>query len=135
MSQTTIKAALYAAVSAVAGGLTIAYPNAKFDPPAQSAGYLAVAVNFAQPENGEMGRGRDREIGYLEVLVRFPLGAGEGAAQARCEAIAAAFPQGTSISCGGGIFATVDRPPEIRPGYRDADRWAQPVRVRFFANL
>ena len=135
MSQTSIKVALYAALDAAAGGLACSKPNAAFTPPGPQTAYYVAAVNFAQPENGEQGRGRDREVGYLEAVAKFPLGKGEGPAQAWCDAVKAAIPQSREVMTADSVSVIVDRPPEIRPGYRDAARWAQPIRVRFFANL
>lgn len=135
MSKVAIASALYTQLATGTASVPITYANEELDPPGTLAeSFIVASVAFAQPENDEMGRGRDREVGYLEAVCKFPLGEGEGPCLARCEAIAAVFTKATAITAGS-VSIFVDRPPEIRPGYRDGDRWAQPVRVRFFANL
>lgn len=136
MSKVAIASALYTQLATGTASVPISYANEELDPPGTLAeSFIVASVAFAQPENNEVGRGRDREVGYLEAVCKFPLGEGEGPCLARCEAIAAVFPKATSLTATGGISVITDRPPEIRPAYRDGDRWAQAIRIRFFANL
>ena len=70
----------------------------------------------------------------MQVTLRYPLNTGPAAAAARAEAIRTAFPRGLSLTSGA-VKVTVSDTPEILPAYIDGDRYAVPVRIRFFSHV
>lgn len=132
MSVTAIRAALETALAAMTPALATAYENAAFTPVAGTP-YQAVAVLFARPSNTENAPSH-MELGFMQVTLRYPVNTGPGAAAARAELIRTAFPRGRTV-ISSGIKTTISDTPEIMPGYVDGDRWAVPVRIRFFAHI
>lgn len=133
MSLSAIRAALETQLSAITPALPTAWENAPFEPPA-GAPYQRVNLIPAPPENPTFGDGFRRERGMLQVTLAYPLGSGPAQAAARSELIRQAFPRGASLTAGG-IVTTIEKTPEIGPGLIEGDRYAVPVRVRFFANI
>ena len=132
MSSVKVKAALETALNAMSPALLTAWENAQFQPVAGTP-YQQVNVLFAPPENVEYGR-RYREVGYMRVMLMYPLGNGLADAMARAELIRASFYRGASF-VKDTVTVIIERTPEISTGSVDGDRWAIPVKIRFFANV
>jgi hypothetical protein len=132
VSVTAIRAALEGALAAMSPALSTAYENVTFTPVAGTP-YQAVAILLARPSNTENAPSH-LEQGFVQVTLRYPLNTGPAAAAARAELIRAAFPRGRTLTSGG-INTTISDTPEITPGSVDGDRWAVPVRIRFFAHI
>ena len=129
----TIRAALETRLVAMAPLLATQWENAAFVPVACTP-YQAVSLLMATPQNPTLGDGFFRELGFLQVTLRYPQNAGAGAAGAQAQAIRAWFPRGLSLTAGG-VSVTVSGTVDIQPGSIDGDRYAVPVRIPFFANI
>lgn len=132
MSAVKIRAALEVALNAMSPALSTAWENAAFVP-VPGTPYQQVNVLFASPDNIEFGR-THRESGFMQVKLMYPLQVGTSAAAARAELIRSTFYRGASFTSSG-VTVVVERTPEISPGSVDGDRYAIPVKVRFFANI
>lgn len=129
----TIRAALETRLAGMSPGLATQWENAAFTPVAGTP-YQAVSLVMATPQSPTIGDGFYRELGFLQVTLRYPQNAGAGAADAQARAIRAWFPRGLSLTAGG-VTVTVSATADIRPGFIDGDRYAVPVRIAFFANI
>ena len=132
MSIKQIKAALETHLKAMPNGLTTAWENVSFDPPAGP--YQRADLLPAAPENPTLGDGMFREIGVFQVTLFYDLDGGGGVVYAMAEAVRDWFPRGLSLTSGG-IQVTISRTGEIGPKFRDNDRFVLPVRLRYFANI
>lgn len=130
MSLPAVRIALETALAAMSPALATAWENADYSP-VEGTPYQAVFLLPAEPDNPEMGR-LAREQGILQISLRYPLGSGPAAAQARAELIRDTFYRGGSFTASG-ITTTIERTPHILPGRAEEDRWVVPVRVRFYA--
>jgi hypothetical protein len=132
MSIASVRAALETKLAAMTPSLATAYENAPYTPisgtPYQAAYLLPVT------ENPTMGDGYYRLAGIFQITLFYPLQTGPAAAAARAELIRTAFKRGTSM-VSGSVTVIVERTPDILQGRVDGDRWALPVRVRFFAGI
>ena len=148
MSISSVRIALETKLATITPALSTAYENVPFTPVTGTA-YQAAYLLPATPANPTMGDGYYREQGIFQVTLMYPLQAGPKTAAARAELIRAAFKRGTSITIDGidnwydyffspfgGITTTiVDRTPEIGQGRVDGDRWALPVKIRWYAGI
>lgn len=132
MSNSQITTALETALLATAPTFPTAWENVTFAP--TQAAYQVVTTLFTQPDNPTFGNNFQRQRGYLQVQLRYPLGEGKQNAVTRAETIAAAFPRGASFASGG-ITTVIERSPEIMAGYTDENRFIVNVKIRFFANI
>lgn len=132
MSTISIRAALEVALNAMTPPLSTAWENAAFAPVAGTP-YQAVNVLFVSPDNQVMGRPHI-ELGFMQVKLMYPLQVGTAVVAARAELIRQTFYRGASFSSGG-VTVVINKTPEISPGSVDGDRWAVPVKVRFFSNI
>lgn len=131
MSAVKIKAALETALNGMAS-LSTAWENAAFTPVAGTP-YQQVNILFAEPDNVEYGR-THRELGFMQIKLMYPLQVGSVTAITRAELIRSTFYRGASFTSSG-VTVIIDRTPEISAGSVEGDRWAIPVKVRFFANI
>ena len=129
---TNIRAALEVALNAMSPSLSTAFENAPFTP-VTGTPYQKVQLLFAEPVNTEFGS-RHRELGFMQVTLFYPLLVGAAAAAARAELIRTTFYRGAAF-VNGGVTVTVSNTPEVSPGSVDGDRFAIPVKVRFFSNI
>lgn len=127
-----IRAALETALNGMSPALSTAWENAAFVPVAGTP-YQKVHILFAQPDNQEFGS-RHRELGFLQVTLMYPLQVGTSLINARAELIRSTFYRGAAF-VNGGVTVTVSDTPEVSPGDVDGDRYAVPVKIRFFSNL
>ena len=132
MSTVSIRAALEVALNAMTPVLSTAWENAPFLPVAGTP-YQAVHVLFASPDNVTFGSAHI-ERGYMQVKLMYPLQVGTAVVAARAEAIRTAFKRGNSFTSGG-VTVHIEKTPEISPGTVEGDRFALPVKVRFFSNV
>lgn len=131
MSRRAIRQALETALDAV-GGINTAWENRDFTPVVGTP-YQAAFVLFAAPDNPEIGTAYT-ERGFLQVNLQYPVGDGPAAADARAEAIRAAFPRGASFTASGKVVH-VSNTPEIGGGRSEDDRYLVPVRVPFHSHI
>jgi hypothetical protein len=133
MSVVSIRKALETAVNAMTPALSTAFENASYTPPAASVPYQQVNILLAQPENQEYGL-RHRELGYMQIKLMYPLQSGTGTIAARAELIRSTFYRGASFVADG-VTVIIEKTPEVSPGSVEGDRFAIPVKVRFFSNV
>lgn len=133
MSQAAISNALETRLSAIASPLATAWENVEFTP-VGGVEYQKVDILFSEPENPVFSNTFNRQRGFMQVQLRYPLNTGRQAALARAEAIKNWFPRGLSLS-DSGVTAIVEKTPEISKGGVVDDRYVVNVRIRFFANL
>lgn len=132
MSAVKVKAALETGLNAMSPALSTAWENATFVPVAGTA-YQAVNLLLAPPVNNEYGNGY-REEGIMQVTLMYPIQVGASTALARAELIRTTFKRGTTFTKDT-VTVTVSNTPEIAPGAVEGDRYALPVKVRFFSNI
>ena len=131
MSAVKIKSALEVALNAMTA-LSTNWENTAFIPVAGTA-YQQVNILLAEPENIEYGR-THRELGYMQIKLMYPLQVGSVTAITRAELIRSTFYRGASFTASG-VTVIIERTPEIGAGSVEGDRWAIPVKIRFFANI
>lgn len=127
-----IRAALETALNAMSPALATAWENMAYTPVAGTA-YQQVHILFAAPDNLEFGS-HHREVGYMQVKLMYPLQVGTATIAARAELIRTTFYRGASFTSSG-VTVVIEKTPEVSPGSVEGDRWAVPVKVRFFANI
>jgi len=132
MSTVNIRAALETALNNITPSIAQAWENAAFTPVAGTP-YQQVNILFAEPDNVEYGR-TYRELGYLQIKLMYPLKNGSLTAITRAELIRSTFYRGASFTSSG-VTVVIDKTPEISAGSVEGDRWAIPVKIRFFANI
>lgn len=132
MSQAVIRQLLEVALNAMTPALPTQFENVDFDPPA-SGPYQSVNLVSAV-DNRVYGNTYYEEEGYLQVLLRYPTGAGVQAAALRAELLRATFARGSTYSQGG-VTVTIWKTPDVKPGFLNEDRWCIPVRVPFHAQI
>lgn len=133
MSVVTIRAILETALNGMAPSIATAFENVTFQPPAADVPYQAVFVLFATPDNPETGSGY-RELGYMQVTLKYPIQAGSGDTAARAIAVRNLFNKNTSFT-NSGVVLTISKTPSIGNGVVDEDRWAVPIKIPFHANF
>lgn len=132
MSVVKIRAALETALNAMSPAVSTAWENMAFTPVAGTA-YQRVNLLLATPENIEFGR-HHREVGYMQVTLMYPLQVGTATVAARAELLRTTFYRGASFTASG-VTVVIDQTPEVSPGSVEGDRYAVPVKVRFYANI
>lgn len=130
MSVVKIRAALETALNGMTPALSTSFENVQFTPVARTP-YQQAYVLFAPPINKEFGSGHI-ENGYMQVKLMYPLSEGTSAIAARAELIRSTFKRGYSFT-NSGMTVTISETPEVAPGAVEGDRYAIPVKVRFFS--
>lgn len=116
MGQSDIKSALVSHLESIGASITFNYPNLK-----QSTEIPCgdVSFHFNQPEVVTLGSGgEDNHDGFMQILLKYPVGQGDGAILAMADQIRQEFLAGqkcqygdqvvTIINCGIGLFDTWD---------------------------
>ncbi len=134
MSQVKIRIALEKALDAITPKLPTAFDNVTFSPPAATSPFQQATVLFAEPDNPSFGDSFHREKGIFQITLLYPLKKGTADATARAELLRSIFKRGTTL-VEAGVYVTIERTPEISSGKPDGDRWAVPVKIRFFSNI
>jgi hypothetical protein len=132
VSEALVRIALETRLNAMAGGLTTAWENQDFTPTPDVA-YQRAAILPAEPQPLSMTT-LVRLSGLLQVTLMYPQSSGPGAAQQQAELLRTWFPRALAMVAGG-VVVQVERTPYVMQGSADGDRWALPVRVRYFANI
>lgn len=101
--------------------------------PGSGIPYQRATVLFAAPDNPVYGPGY-QERGILQVTLYYPIQTGAGAAALRAALIRDTFKRGTSL-VSGAVTVVIEKTPEIGAGTPDGDRWALPVKIRWYANV
>jgi Bacteriophage related domain of unknown function len=133
MSQLKIRAALEGALASIKPSIDTAYQNVPYKP-VTGREYQAAYLLTAPPNNYAIGDDSRQERGIFQVSLMFPSGRGPAAAGARAELIQALFHRGASFTKDD-VTVQIERTPEISTGSEDDDRWAVPVKIRWFCNL
>ena len=133
MSLVSIRAALETKLKAITPVLATAWENGAYTPVPGTA-YQQVYLLTATPENPTLGDAFYREHGILQITLMYPLKAGSNAATTRAELIRTAFKRGTTLTSGT-VSVIIERTPEIGQGRVDGDRWALPVKIRWYAGI
>jgi len=98
MSLAKIESALIQAYEEAALGLPTAYENRGFDPP-NDAPWAALYVLPNQPDVVTLGNGgEDDHTGVLQIDLRYPLNAGNGAAVAMADLIRDVYEAGVDLT-------------------------------------
>lgn len=133
MSVVDIRAALEARLQSMAdylGDANTQWENTAFTP--ADAAYQSVYLLLADPINPEMG-GYIQQQGYMQVTLRYPANKGSGDAAAQAQKIRGWFYKGLSLAANG-FTVTINKTPTVSPGANDGDRYAVPVKIKFYAN-
>lgn len=133
MSIVSVRAALETKLNNMTPSLATAWENAPYTPVTGTA-YQRVWLLTAEPSNPTMGDDYYREQGILQITLYYPLQTGSSAAAARADLIRTTFKRGTSMTSGANTVI-IDRTPEISSGRVEGDRWALPVKIRWFAGI
>lgn len=132
MSVVKVRAALETALNGISPALATAWENVAYAPITGTA-YQQVHLMLASPSNDEFGR-KHREQGYMQVKLMYPLQIGTSTVAARAELLRTTFYRGASFTASG-VTVVIDQTPEVSPGSVEGDRYAVPVKVRFYANI
>lgn len=134
MSLTAIESALQTALVAASPLMATDWPNVPFDDPGPNAPFQRVSFLHAPPVEDTMDAGYYRQEGILQVVLLYPANVGARPVNMRAQALRDAFPRAASFTADG-ITVVIDATPDIRPAYRDEDRYCVPVRIRYRCNV
>lgn len=132
MSIPAIRAALEKAVAAMTPALATAWPGVAFVP-TENVPYQEANILFAEPEHSDTGL-TYRQGGFLQLSLRYPLGAGSADAEARAALIRSTFPRKRTLDPESGVTVQIDRAAAIDVMPNEDGRLVRVVRVRFYAN-
>lgn len=132
MSISSIRAALESALNGMSPSVQTTWQNSPYTP-VTGTPYQKVFILTAEPGNAEYGA-HYQERGIFQVTLMYPLMTGPAAAEARGELLRTTFARGNSF-VSGSVTVMIERTPHIGQGMVDEDRWAVPVKIRFFANV
>lgn len=134
MAVDDIRAALDTRASSSIGS-AIAWPNASFEPTADTTWYRTTYMPGEPYAIEVMEGGRNRHVGLYQIDVFAKLGVGEGAASDLADTVVGYFKRGTVL-----IYGTVSV--VIEKAWREQGRadpelpyWHIPVRVRWRADM
>lgn len=131
MSLTAIRAALETALDAMTPPLGSAWENTTFTPLGGTP-YQRVTLVMAAPDDGEIG-GPHLEMGFLQVDLCYPQGAGAADAAARADLIKTCFRKGTALTALG-LTVLIAATPRVLATALEGDRFVLPVRIPFRAS-
>lgn len=134
MSIIAIEAALIERLAALETDFPTQYENKAFEIP--STPYQRVFFLPGDTENPTLGGnpGFYRERGILQVSLMYLLNSGPGVALLKAQAIRDWFPRGLTLTKSG-VTTFIEHTPSILRAGRADDRWVQPVRIRYYANI
>lgn len=95
--------------------------------------WQAYSLQFAQPDNPEMGASYFSQ-GFIQVDLSYPKGVGVGACATRAELIASTFKRGNTYTHGGTVVS-ITKTAYIMAGYPTVSEWVIPVRINFRAQV
>lgn len=115
MSYSTIRRLLEQHLVTNSVGIETAWENVPYKP--GTAMWQEVALLPARPENPTLGDAFRRETGIFQISVHAPLNVGPQVAQARADALLAAFARGLMLFSGT-LRVMIDASPFIGPSVR-----------------
>ena len=134
MSYKTIQAALEKKLATISPAIATAYENLPYTP---TVGTPYQRVNLLPNATADRAISADvREyFGLFQVTLFYPAGNGRGLAQARADAIDAAFKPVQRLTESSTIVEITESA-QVAGGYQDGDRWVVPITIRWrsFAN-
>lgn len=133
MSLSKIRAALEVGLNGMEPSMATAYENVKFTP-TPGTPYQQLTMLPASPENPTVGAQHRREVGLMQVSLRYPFDAGTQPATWRAELIQARFRRG-STWVKDGVTVIVDLTPTIAPGRISEDRFVVDVSIPYYADI
>jgi len=131
MSIINIRAALESAIKTVDTTISTSFENVAFTPPDLKKPYQVINILYAQPDNLEIGR-THIERGYIQIKLLYPLQSGTKDINTQAELIRDTFYRGASF-VKNNTTVTIDKTPEITPGYVDGNMYSMPIKIRFTA--
>lgn len=132
MSLPSVRAALESALNDMSPPVQTTWQNMPYTP-VNGTPYQKAFILTAEPGNAEYGS-HYQERGIFQVTLMYPLMTGSAAAEARGELLRTTFARGNSF-VSGDVTVMIERTPHIGHGMVDLDRWAVPIKIRFFANI
>ena len=109
-------------------GLTVAWPNAPFEPPHALVPWARFSIEFGQRFRASLGSvARYRHPGVLVVALFMPLLNGEANGRALAALVERRY---RAATIAGAQFLT----PTVLQGTRDGARWLLPVQCPFYAD-
>ena len=133
MSLASVRIALETKLNGMTPSISTAWENVPFTP-VSGTPYQAAYLLPATPANPTMGDGYYREHGIFQITLMYPIQAGTLTAATRAELIRSTFKRGTTL-ISGTVSVIIERTPEIGQGRVDGDRWALPVKIRWYAGI
>ena len=127
----SIRAALETALYNLSPTFDTAWENVAFLPTAGTP-YQQAHILFAKPDNLIFGRSW-RELGFMQVRLMYPLQVGPSVIAARVEAIRGIFYKG-AVLMNGSTRVVINKTPTVSEGRVEGDRYAVPIKIRFFVN-
>lgn len=129
----SVRAALETALNAITPALATVWENTAYTP-VDGTAYQRVYLMTAEPDNSTYGATYYREQGIFQITLFYPIQTGTKDAADRAELIRTKFKRGSSFTSGS-VTVIIDRTPEISQGRIDENRWALPVKIRFYAGI
>ena len=127
----SVRAALETALYNLSPTFDTAWENVAFAPAADTP-YQQAHILFAKPDNLIFGRSW-RELGFMQVKLMYPLQVGPAVTTARVEAIRGVFYKG-AVLVNGSTRVVINKTPTVAKGRVEGDRYAVPIKIRFFVN-
>lgn len=131
MSHQLIQAALEKKLAAISPALSTAYENVPFTP-VQGTPYQRINLLPNATQDRAISADVRECVGLFQVSLCYPVGSGRGAAQARADAIDAAFKPVQRLT-EGVLKVEITRSAQVAAGFVDGDRWIVPVTVEYRA--
>lgn len=131
MGQFDIEKALISYLESLPLGLPLYYENDRRKPPNQG-NYALVNVVHQQPSVATLGEGgEDNHEGFLQILLKYPMGEGAGEAKQKAQDIAGFFTAGVKAEY---LTQSVTiRTCGIQPSFESSSRYTLPITITWYA--
>ena len=133
MSQVVIRKLLETRVNTVGGVFPTAFENTPFTPVVGTP-WQAVALIPGQTQDPGQDSSVKREVGVLQVMLKYPKNAGAAAATQRAETLRAGFPRGLSLQ-EGNVLLRIFSSPYIGTAVPDGAWLSVPLTVPYTADV
>lgn len=131
MGQLDIEKALITKLESLNLGIELFYENYKVTPPNKQP-YAIVNVSHDQPFVATIGDGgEDNHDGFLQILLKYPLGKGAGDAKEMADTICSQFKAG--VYCTHLDQSVIIRNSGIGPAFDSDSRYTLPITVNWYA--